>query len=61
MFEKEKLNKKDNKDRGEPSRLVAKKAFVISHNEYFREIKAGDELSDVPEQYLTNLKTEGVI
>ena len=41
--------------------LLAKKSFVICHNEYFREIKAGDDLSDIPEIYLPNLLAEGVI
>lgn len=45
----------------EPSKLIAKKDFVISHNDYFRKIKAGDDVSDVPSIYLTNLKTEQVI
>lgn len=41
--------------------LIAKKDFSIHHNEYHREIKKGDDLSDVPELYLDNLRTEGVI
>lgn len=40
---------------------LAKKDFVICQNEYFREIKAGDDLSDVPEKFSQNLKTEGVL
>ena len=41
--------------------LIAKKDFVINHNEYHRTIKVGDDLSDVPELYHQNLKTEGVL
>lgn len=44
-----------------PSSLVAKRDFVICHNDYCRAIKEGDDLSDVPEMYLENLKTEGVL
>lgn len=43
------------------SSLVAKKDFEIHHNGYQRKIKAGDDLSDVPEKYLANLRTEGVL
>lgn len=43
------------------SGLTAKRDFVISQNEYFRKIKTGDDLSDVPEMFLQNLKTEKVI
>ncbi|BEV68537.1 hypothetical protein Bb109J_c1957 [Bdellovibrio bacteriovorus] len=42
-------------------KLVAVKPFIICHNDYFRLIKVGDDLSDVPEKYLQNLKTEKVI
>lgn len=41
--------------------LLAKKSFTICQNEYFREIKEGDDLSDIPETYLPNLLAEGVI
>jgi hypothetical protein len=41
--------------------LVAKKDFEINHNEYHRVIKVGDDLSDVPDLYHENLRTEGVI
>lgn len=41
--------------------MIAKKDFVITHNDYRREIKTGDDLSDVPPIYLENLKTEGVL
>lgn len=43
------------------SDLIARKMFVIEHNEYRRIIKIGDDLSDVPEKFLENLKTENVI
>lgn len=42
-------------------KLQAKKAFVICQNDYFRVIKAGDDLSNVPQAFMENLKTEGVI
>lgn len=41
--------------------LIALKDFEIHHNEYHRQIKKGDDLSDVPAQYHQNLKTEGVL
>lgn len=41
--------------------FTAKKDFEIHHNDYHRVIKAGDDVSDVPEHYHPNLKTEGVI
>lgn len=41
--------------------LTAKKDFVIKQNEYFRKIKAGDNLSDIPDRFLENLRTEGVL
>lgn len=41
--------------------LIAKKDFKIVHNEYVREIKVGDDLSDVPNMYLENLRTEQVL
>lgn len=44
-----------------PLLLIAKKDFVISHNEYVKKIKAGDDISDVPVLYHENLRTEGVL
>ncbi len=41
--------------------LVALRDFVICWNEYYKEIKAGDDISDVPEMFYENLKTEKVI
>ncbi len=41
--------------------LIAKKEFVICQNGYFREIKEGEDISDVPAIYYDNLKTEKVI
>lgn len=43
------------------TKLVAKKNFEIFQNEYHRVIKVGDDLSDVPERFHENLKTEGVL
>lgn len=42
-------------------KLRAKKAFEIIHNGYMRKIAVGDDLTDVPEIFHQNLKTEGVI
>ncbi len=58
---KEKETKEKDKTEGKKSALTALKDFRITQNEYDRIIKAGDDLSDVPEVYLANLKTEGVI
>lgn len=41
--------------------LIALKAFTIVQNEYQRVISPGDDLKDVPERFLVNLKTEGVL
>lgn len=41
--------------------MTAKRDFIIVQNEYRADIKKGDDLSDVPEKYHQNLKTEGVI
>lgn len=41
--------------------LIAKKPFTIHWNDYHCEIKAGDDLSDVPAKFHQNLKTEGVL
>lgn len=41
--------------------MIAKKDFEIHWNEYHRVIKAGDDVSDVPEMFHANLKTEEVI
>lgn len=41
--------------------FVALKDFEIHHNDYHRVIKVGENLSDVPEKYFENLKTEKVI
>lgn len=51
----------------EPARpgLVAKKDFKLFHphdkGTYRRDIKAGDDISDVPEHYHPNLRAEGVL
>jgi hypothetical protein len=41
--------------------FIAKKDFEIHHNDYHRVIKAGDDVSDVPEHYHPNLRAEGVL
>lgn len=42
-------------------KLIALKDFKIVHNDFVKEIKKGDDLSDVPKAYIDNLKTEKVI
>lgn len=60
------FNKKEKEESAEDrpiqkvQKLIAKKDFVIHHNEIHIEIKKGDAVS-VPEKFLPNLKTEGVI
>jgi hypothetical protein len=41
--------------------IKALKDFEIHRNDYHRVIKCGDDLSDIPREYLPNLKAEGVI
>lgn len=60
MSVKKKKVSKANPKEG-PGRLLAKKDFVVSQNDFHLEIKEGDNLVDVPERFLENLKTEGVI
>lgn len=43
------------------SKLIAQKDFVIAHNDYYKAIKKGDDLSSVPEKFLVNLRTEKVL
>lgn len=52
---------KEIQDRQESGKFTAKRDFVLSHNGYYKEIKAGDDVSDVPPAYHENLKTEKVI
>ncbi len=42
-------------------KLIAQKAFTIRQNDYLKVIAVGDDISDIPEIYLENLKTEGVL
>lgn len=42
-------------------KLYAKKDFLIVQNQVRIEIKKGDELTSIPDMYIQNLKTEGVI
>lgn len=41
--------------------MIAKRDFLIVQNDTRIEIKAGDDVSHVPEMYWQNLKTEQVI
>jgi len=43
------------------SEMIAKKYFKILQNEFEKEIFPGDDLSDIPERFLENLKTEGIL
>lgn len=61
MSKKKVTENKDLSENKDASKLEAKKDFVICQNDYFRQIKVGDDISDVPECYRQNLKTEGVI
>jgi len=63
MKEEKRNSRKQEEGRQEApvKQLIAKKDFEIFHNRYHLVIKAGDNLKDVPELYLANLKTEGVI
>lgn len=45
----------------EVERVIALKDFVICQNDYRLEIKKGDDLSNVPDKFIENLKTEKVI
>jgi len=40
---------------------TAKKNFLIVRNDFRANIREGDDLSDIPDEYRDNLKTEGVI
>ncbi len=41
--------------------MFAKKDFVINQNGFHLVIKKGDDVSKVPQAFLQNLKTEGVL
>ncbi len=60
MSEEQKKQPKKPSEDSKPV-LVAKKDFRITQNSYDRVIQAGQDISDVPEMYHTNLKTEGVL
>ena len=46
----------------EPEKLIAKRDFVISQNDFYLEIKKGDDLAEsVPPAFYPNLKTENVL
>lgn len=56
-----KSQKSEKKSEQKKSGLIALKDFKIVHNEHCIEIKEGDDLSRVPEMFLQNLRTEGVL
>ena len=41
--------------------LIAKRDHVVKQNEYFFDIKKGDDVSHIPPHFLEALKTENVI
>lgn len=43
------------------SKLVAKRDHILNTGWYYQEIKAGDDLSEVPKSLRSSLKTEGVL
>ena len=49
------------KNSNSKSDLIAKKDHVIFRNGFRLDIKVGDNLNEVPEEYLSSLKTEKVI
>jgi hypothetical protein len=57
MAEKEAKTETSKKKSG----LVAKKVHVLHWNHFHKDIKVGDDLSDVPPHLLVPLATEGVI
>jgi hypothetical protein len=60
MFGENDEGTKKKADKPSKGSLVAKKDFHIMHNDVNIKIKKGDKV-EVPEMYLQNLKTEGVI
>lgn len=48
-------------DDRDAEKLIAKKDFVIRQEPYQRVILAGEDISDVPKKYYSNLRTEGVL
>jgi len=60
MFNKKEDNEAEEKPSKRNSSSIAKKDFVIHFNDDHIVIKKGDVVN-VPEKYLPNLKTEGVI
>ena len=41
--------------------LIAKRDFIIHQNDIHIEIKEGDDVTELPKEFLANLKTEQVI
>ncbi len=62
MTEKEIKNTKEIEVISSKKKLIAKRDFPLNCPPHLvRDIKKGDDLSDIPEIYINNLKTEGVI
>jgi hypothetical protein len=55
------MSEKSKKKQPAKEAMIAKRDFLIVQNDYRREIKTGDDISDVPERYHENLRTEKVI
>jgi hypothetical protein len=61
MFKKKEVTKEKKANEPKRAAFIAKKNFKIVQNDFVLEIKVGDDLTDVPERFVENLKTEGVI
>ena len=46
---------------GKSAKRKALRDFTIRHNEFYLEIKKGDDLSKIPVKFMENLKTEKVL
>ncbi len=55
------MSKKEYQEDKSIGKLIAKKDFHIVQNEHDIKIKKGDDVSGVPQKFMPNLKTEGVI
>ena len=53
--------KRGRKNKSKLAGKKAKRAFLIVRNDFRADIREGDDLSDIPDEYHDNLKTEGVI
>jgi len=56
-----KNRKKQDAKKEKSGKLMALKAFLIVHNGFRMDIKKGDCLDKLPEKFLANMYTEGVL